>query len=102
MDASPFTPDATGTRSATSTPTSGATALAIASANQQVLVTNIAAVPVFIAFGDSTVSATTSSGCPVAAGGARLFTVGPGVTHVAVVSATTAAAATYFTSGHGA
>lgn len=101
MDSSPFTPTPS-TKNLTATPTSQSVALGVSATNQQVLVTNAAAVPVFVEFGTSTVTATTTASTPVRATADRIFTVGPGATHVAVIAATTAAAATYFTSGHGA
>ncbi len=97
MDATPFSPGAT--TQLTSTSTTGATALP-KTANQQVLVQNASAVVIFVQFGASDVAATTNASTPILANSGRIFTVGPGATHVAAISASTALA--YFTGGRGA
>jgi len=97
MDASPFTPGST--VNLVSTGTSGAVALP-KSSNQQVLVTNISSVLIFVEFGISTVAATTTASMPIPPTSSRIITIGPGATHVAAISASTATC--YFTGGHGA
>lgn len=65
-----------------------------------VRVNNIGTQTIFIAFGASTVTAATATGMPMIAGATEVFTVGPGVTHIAAIAATTGSTV-YVTSGQG-
>lgn len=94
----PFTPgdstslDATDTTGSVALPTSG---------GMQVLIFAPAANDVaFIAFGGSTVVATTAD-IAVPPGFNRIFTIPPGVTHVAAICDSTETASLFFTCGDG-
>lgn len=105
MPTNPFTPAESATVGSTivaaGVTTTTTVALRLGGVEQQVMVSALAGntAVAFIKFGNSAVTATTASDTPILPGEVMIFTVGPNVTHVAVVSA--AAATLYFTSGHG-
>lgn len=76
-------------------------------AEQQILVTLPAAASevAFIAFGDSTVTATvpssTAGSLPILPGSAQLFSVGAAATHFAQIVAGAGTSTIYITCGHG-
>lgn len=80
--------------------TSGRIALPVSSGLMQTRVANDGAATVWVAFGDSAVSAFTSTGTPVPAGTVEVFTVPSGSTHVAAIAAG-ATGTVYFTAGMG-
>lgn len=93
----PFTPSATVNVAATTTTANVALA---DSAVDQVLVTVPAGdAMAFVAFGDSTVTASAASSTPILPGAAYIFTVGP-VTHMAAITGA-ATATVYATIGQG-
>jgi hypothetical protein len=59
---------------------------------------NAGSVVAFINFGGSTVAATTAAGMPLAASNTAVFSVGPGVTHLAAITASSTAVV-YATTG---
>jgi hypothetical protein len=73
-----------------------------ASVGKQVLVSNPSAQLAFVKFGPSTAAAPLAAAVtdtPVLPASQRIFTIGPDVSHAAVIAS--AAATVYFTSGHG-
>lgn len=92
-----FTPSLANTANISATTSSAR--VAIPAGGQSVRVHNAASVAVFIQFGDSSVTATTSH-MPIPAGGVETFNEG-GATHVAAITAS-GSGTIYFTSGSGA
>lgn len=70
------------------------------SAGASVRVYNAGTATVFIAFGISTVEAVAATSMPVPAGAIEVFAVGPGVTHMAAITASSTATV-YATPGQG-
>lgn len=98
----PFTPAKNGTITVSATTTTGNSALKVPSARDQVMVTNDAGgSTAFIEFGDSTVEAVAATSTPVLPGAAYIFTINPGMTHMAVITGT-GTATVYATVGQGA
>ena len=67
---------------------------------RQVEMTNDGTATVWYAFGDSTITTTTTAGQPLSAGGCKVQTIPNGATHVAVIAAGTTGKV-YFTPGSG-
>jgi hypothetical protein len=67
----------------------------------QVRIANAGTVPVFIAFGTSTVTTTAAAGMPIMPGTAEVISVNPRHTHVAAITGSSTATV-YFTTGSGA
>ncbi len=78
-----------------------ATSLADVSGSSVVRLYNAGSVVVFVAFGDSTVTATTTANMPIAPGSVEAFRVNPAQTHVAGITAA-GTATLYATPGAGA
>ncbi len=57
--------------------------------------------PVYIKFGTSGTVVTVATGIPVLSGNTVIFSVGPGVTHVACICDTTETGTIHFTPGRG-
>ncbi len=98
----PFTPGNSVT--ITVTASSAATILPLSTGARQIRVSSLAANAIsFIAFGTASttvvIPTTTTNGCPILPGTVEMFTVGAGVTHVAVIG--TLNNTLYFTSGDG-
>lgn len=91
----PFTPGASATLSASNT----TGRVALGGSGFQVLIYSAGSATTFIAFGDSTVTATTS-GIAIPSGFNRIFTIPAGATHVAGITASSTATV-YFTRGDG-
>lgn len=94
----PFTPGATASLAVTTT--TGSVALGKPDGTRQVRVANVGPNEAYVKFGDSTVEAATTD-MPIHANTSDIFTVGPGITHIAGISAATESAALRITSGHG-
>lgn len=92
----PFTPGGSATLAVTST--TGRTALASTQGNQ-VLIYSAGTAPAFIKFGDATVEAVVTD-IAIPSGFNRIFTIPPGATHVAGITASSTATI-YFTRGDG-
>lgn len=93
----PFTPGASSTRAVT---TSSANVALTRNGSEQVLIFAPAANAVaFIKFGDSNVTAAVTD-IAIAPGFNRIFTIPPGATHVAAITAASTATL-YFTCGDG-
>lgn len=89
-DALPLQPVKAGTVTISCSSVSGATALSRPNgANQplQVELQNAGSAAIFVEFGDSTVSAATTTGYPILAGQSKLVTVAGTVTHIACIVA---------------
>lgn len=61
---------------------------------------NAGSVAVFVAFGNSAITTAATTGMPIPAGGVEVFEIGPAVTHVAAITASSTATL-YATSGRG-
>lgn len=95
----PFTP--AGTVNVAATTTTASVALPLVS-RDQVMVTNDAGGSLaFVAFGDSTVTASAATSTPVLPGAAYVFTINPQQTHMAAITGT-GTATVYATAGQGA
>lgn len=95
----PFSPAGTVNVSATTTTANVALPLV---ARDQVMVTNApGGSTAFIAFGDSTVTASAATSTPVLPGAAYTFTINPQQTHMAAITGT-GTATVYATVGQGA
>lgn len=94
----PFTPGATSTLPVT---TANASVALSTKARDQVMVTNAPGGSIaFIAFGDSTVTATVAASTPVLPGVALMFTINPLQTHIAAITGA-GTATIYATVGQG-
>jgi hypothetical protein len=84
------------------TTTTGSVALTAVGSQggMEVRLYNAGTATVFVNFGISTVAATAAAGFPLPAGAIEIFSVGPGVTHVAAITAASTATL-YATSGRG-
>lgn len=97
----PFTPMTAGTVSRTVTNSTANVALAKTGNPQTVMIVSISTGNIaFIEFGDSTVTASASTGTPVLPGSIVVFTIGASVTHIAAIGSATTTL--YITCGHGA
>lgn len=85
---------------AVTTTTGNVAFLSAARTGCQVRIHNAGAVTVFIRFGTSAITVTTSNGMPVPAGGVEVFTVAIDATHVAGITAA-GSATLYATPGYG-
>jgi len=96
-----FSPYGADTVNITATTSSNRVALNLPTApvNPDVRIYNAGTVPVFIVFGDSTVTATTAR-MPIPPGAVEVFTMGAQATHMAGITAS-GSAVVYATTGRG-
>ena len=98
-DINAFQPNGSTVNEAT-TASSQALALTGVGTGAHVVITNIGSQVIFVAFGISTVTTAVTTGHPILANSAQIFTVPQGVTHVAHRAAATGSTL-YATSGQG-
>lgn len=99
QNSEPFSPVYQGTTTRTVSSSSATTTLAKTGLPQTVMVASLAANAIcFIEFGDSTVAAAVANGCPILPGTVTIFSVGAGITTLAVIGS---AGTIYVTCGHG-
>lgn len=91
----PFTPGGSATLAVTST----TGRIALAASGNQVLIYSAGTAPAFIKFGTATVEAAVTD-IAIPSGFNRIFTIPPGATHVAGITASSTATL-YFTRGDG-
>jgi len=82
------------------TTSSQAVEIAYSLGTRSVRFSNIGTQTVFIAFGDSTVTASTATSMPLQAGNTEVFTIGKDITHYAVIAPATGSTI-YVTIGEG-
>jgi Na+/serine symporter len=101
MDTPVFRPQGATVNLAVTTTTGSVALTASANSSKEVRLYNRGTVEVFVTFGASTVTATTTTSMPLAPGAAEVFGVASDETHVAAITAS-GTATLYATTGRGA